>query len=96
MASTGVTVLVNKLSISNRGIGLIILVIGVVVIVSTIIVAFNSFYTYKLPEIKSSSMEEAVSLLMNILIDIALRLGFLGLVVWAASILLKHGISLLK
>jgi flagellar biosynthesis protein FlhB len=90
---------VNKqisLSLSNRSIGLILLIIGVLIVLTAIFVAFNAFYTYKLPELKGSSLEELISSLMNVLIELALRLGFLGLIVWAASILLKHGVSLLK
>jgi len=84
------------ISLSNRSIGLILILIGVVVILVAIVVAFNAFYTYKLPEIRSSSLEEMISSLVNILVEVALRLGFLGIAVWAASILLKHGVSLLK
>lgn len=84
------------ISLSNKSIGLILLLIGVLVILVAIVVAFNAFYTYKLPEIRGSSLEELISSLINILVEIALRLGFLGLAVWAAGILLKYGVSLLK
>jgi len=84
------------ISLSNKSIGLILLLVGVLVILVAIVVAFNAFYTYKLPEIRGSSLEELISSLINILVEIALRLGFLGLAVWAAGILLKYGVSLLK
>jgi hypothetical protein len=81
---------------SSRLVGLILVLVGLVVIIVAITLAYNAFYNYQLPEITGSTIEEIIASLMRALVEVAVRLGFLGIIVWAASILLKHGITLMK
>jgi uncharacterized membrane protein YobD (UPF0266 family) len=76
--------------------GLILLLIGAVIIIAAVVIAYNAYHNYVVPEIKGETIEEIIASLMRVLVDIAIRLGFLGVMVWAAGILLKHGVSLLK
>ncbi|MEM4717655.1 MAG: hypothetical protein QXE81_02710 [Desulfurococcaceae archaeon] len=59
-------------------------------------IAYQSFYGYKLPEIRGSNLDETIASLVSTLVDIAVRLGFLGVTVWAGAILLKYGIQAYK
>lgn len=82
------------MKIENIGLGLIAL--GVAFILIAVIIAYQSFYGYKLPGIPSGNIDQVIASLVNTLIEIAVRLGFLGIVVWAGSILLKYGIQILR
>ena len=82
--------------LSNRGIGLALVAIGLAIILAAVAVAFNAFYTYTVPGVRGSSIEEVISTLAGTLVEVAVRLGFLGLAVWGAGILLRHGVGLLK
>ncbi|AFL66167.1 hypothetical protein Desfe_0256 [Desulfurococcus amylolyticus DSM 16532] len=75
---------------------LALILLGLIFIVLAVSIALSSFYSYRLPGIEGSSMEEAVVKLVNTLVDIAVRLGFLGITVWAGSLLIGHGIKGLK
>ena len=75
---------------------LALILLGLVFIVLAVSIAFSSFYSYRLPGIEGSGIEEAVVKLVNTLVDIAVRLGFLGITVWAGSLLIGHGIKGLK
>ncbi|MEL9908267.1 MAG: hypothetical protein QXN31_01280 [Desulfurococcus sp.] len=77
-------------------VSLVLILLGLVFIVLAVSIALSSFYGYRLPGIEGSSMEEAVVKLVGILVDIAVRLGFLGITVWAGSILIGHGIKGLR
>ncbi|MEM1831745.1 MAG: hypothetical protein QXJ97_09495 [Desulfurococcaceae archaeon] len=69
---------------------------GIVLILIAAFTAYTSFYGYSIPRIEGSSVDEAVISLVYSLTDLAARLGFLGIMVWAGGILLKYGIQLLK
>lgn len=75
---------------------IVLLSVGTVLVVVAAVVAFNSFYGFVLPEVKGSTIEEAVISLVRNLVELASKLGFLGVVVWAGSVLLKYGVQLLK
>lgn len=76
--------------------GFSLVILGVFFIVVAVIIAFQSFYGYMLPEITGKNIDEVITSLVNALVNIAVRLGFLGIIVWAGSILLKYGIQALK
>lgn len=77
-------------------IGLGLVALGVTFILIAVIVAYLSFYGYTLPGIPSGNIDQVIASLVNTLIEIAVKLGFLGIMVWAGSILLKYGIQALK
>lgn len=80
----------------HRYISISLILTGVVLIVVVALMAFQSFYGYRIPEFTGTTLEESISRLVYALVDIATRLGFLGVVVWASGILLKYGIQLLR
>jgi hypothetical protein len=75
---------------------ILLLILGVVFVITAVVLAYISLYGYKVPTVQGASVEDVITSLVNALVDIAVRLGFLGLIVWAGSILLKHGITLIK
>lgn len=76
------------------GIGLI--VVGATIIVVAAVIACISFYNYRIPEFTGPSFEESITKLLYTLVEITVRLGFLGAMVWAGGILLKYGIESFK
>ncbi|MEM3346170.1 MAG: hypothetical protein QW081_03390 [Desulfurococcaceae archaeon] len=85
---------------SNNRIGkytsVTMIAIGIVLVLIAAFIAYISFYGYSIPRIEGSSVDEAIISLVYSLTDLAARLGFLGIMVWAGGILLKYGIQLLK
>lgn len=77
-------------------ISIALIAVGAMLIIIAALVAFLSFYGYRVPEMTGISLEESITRLVYALVDIAVRLGFLGVMVWAGSILLKHGIQSMK
>lgn len=77
-------------------IGLTLIGLGVAFILIAVLMAYGSFYGYSLPEITGRDIDTVITSLVNALVDIAVRLGFLGIIVWAGSILLKYGVQALK
>lgn len=80
----------------SRYASIVLLVAGTALIVIAAIIAYLSFYGFTLPEVKGSTVEEAMISLVNSLVELATRLGFLGIMVWAGSVLLRYGVQLLK
>ncbi|MET1160465.1 MAG: hypothetical protein ABWW65_05835 [Thermoprotei archaeon] len=83
------------MKVSPFYIGLAVLLIGVVIIIFSISLAFNAYETYKpiLPQAKS--LDEAITNTAYELVNLVLKLGFLGIIVWGGGLLLRHGIGML-
>ncbi|MEM0000571.1 MAG: hypothetical protein QXG15_03610 [Desulfurococcaceae archaeon] len=79
----------------HRYIGIALVAAGTIIVILAVITAYYSFYNYTLPSIYGS-LEESVTRLINALVEIAVRLGFLGVIVWAGSVLLRYGIQSFK
>ncbi|MEM1562065.1 MAG: hypothetical protein QXV75_03640 [Candidatus Bathyarchaeia archaeon] len=82
----------------HKYVGLGLILIGIVLIVLAAYIAYQSFYSYRLPWFytQASNIEAAIISLVNTLVELAARLGFLGLMVWAGSILLRYGVQSLR
>ncbi|MEM3927112.1 MAG: hypothetical protein QXU13_06005 [Desulfurococcaceae archaeon] len=76
--------------------GIALIIMGAVLIIIAAITAYTSFHGYKLPEVANESIDMAIISLVRTLADIAIRLGFLGIMVWAGSIFLRYGIQSIK
>ncbi|MEM4005335.1 MAG: hypothetical protein QXM43_06845 [Desulfurococcaceae archaeon] len=61
--------------------GMALIIIGAVLIIIAAITAYISFHEYELPEVMSGSIDMAIISLVRTLADIAIRLGFLGIMV---------------
>lgn len=73
-----------------------LIAIGSFLILTAAVIAYISFHGYTVLDVKGSTIDEAIVSLVRSLADLAAKLGFLGIIVWAGGILLKYGIQLLK
>jgi hypothetical protein len=76
--------------------GLTLIVVGAVLVVVAASIAFSSFYGYSVQIPRGQNIEDTITSLINVLVELAIKLGFLGVVVWAGSILLKYGVQSIK
>ncbi|MCS7139414.1 MAG: hypothetical protein N3F04_00705 [Candidatus Nezhaarchaeota archaeon] len=84
--------------LSQRYVGVGLIVVGAALIVLAAVMAYFSFYGYQLPRFQAqpSGIEATIAALVFALVEVAVRLGFLGVMVWAGSVLLRYGIQALK
>ncbi len=73
-------------------IGLVLVIIGLVIIVSGVYLAYNAYQEYRPVLPKATSLDEAITNTAYELVNLVLKLGFLGVIIWGGGILLKHGI----
>jgi len=77
--------------------GVVLLVLGVALLVFSFVTAYQAFSNYSpiMPKV-TGDLAEAISSASFELINLAARLAFIGIMVWASSIILKYGVELLK
>jgi len=73
-------------------VGLILVVMGLIIIVAGVYLAYNAYQEYKPILPKAASLDEAITNTAYELVNLVLKLGFLGIIIWAGGILLKHGV----
>lgn len=76
--------------------GLILIAIGAILVIIAAVIALQSFYGYIAEIPRGQGIEDTITSLVNILVELAIKLGFLGVAVWAGSILLKYGVQSIK
>jgi len=79
----------------TQGIGTILLVIGIGIVVFGAFLAYDAYNTYKPVLPRAESLEQAITNTSYELVNLVLKLGFLGVMIWAGSVLLNHGVSAL-
>ncbi|MEZ0393785.1 MAG: hypothetical protein ABWK00_01880 [Desulfurococcaceae archaeon] len=77
-------------------IGAVLVALGVALILFAAIVAYESFVSYALPQVSASDVSAAIVGLVSALATVAIKLGFLGIIVWGGGIILRNGVSLLR
>lgn len=76
--------------------GITLIIVGAVLVVIAAFIALQSFYGYTIQISKGQNLEDTITSLVNVLVELAIKLGFLGVIVWAGSILLKYGVQSIK
>jgi hypothetical protein len=76
--------------------GLALIVAGGILVIVAALIALSSFYGYSIQIPRGQNIEDTITSLVNVLIELAIRLGFLGVMVWAGSILLRYGVQSIK
>ncbi len=78
-------------------VGVVLLVLGIVMIVFSFYQAFIAYQNYKpvMPKV-AGDLAQAVSSASFELINLAAKLAFIGVMVWAGSIVLKYGVELFR
>lgn len=86
----------------HRNIGVGLVVAGAALVILAAILAYQSFYGYRLSlplpsyQGQPASIETTITSLVVLLVELAAKLGFLGIMVWGGGILIKYGIQSLK
>ena len=80
---------------TGMSLGIVLLVIGLVMVGFSFYEAYYAYMNYK-PVIPSAGedLAQAVSSASFELINLAARLAFIGIMVWAGSVVLKYGVDL--
>lgn len=94
VASYGVANLISSINIIRYS-GLAIIVVGLVMLIhaASIALTFLSSYTCV---VETSSAESTLITATKCLVDLAIRLGFLGIYVWIGGLVMLRGISIVK
>ncbi len=82
---------------TGLAIGLVLILIGVAMVGFSFYEAYRAYLNYKpvVPQ-GGSNLAEAVSNASFELINLAARLAFVGIMVWAGSVMLKYGVGLVR
>jgi len=83
------------LNIQPRLIGLIIILIGLIIVIAGAVIALDAYNTYKPILPQASRLDEAITNTVYELLNLAIKLGFIGVFIYAGGLLLKHGVSVL-
>lgn len=79
---------------SQLGVGLIAL--GIALLLASVYLAYQGFANYRPVMPGSNVLSSAITSATFELINLAGRLAFLGIIVWAASLALSTGVKLLR
>lgn len=83
--------------VGSNLVALVLIVLGVALVVFSFYEAFLAYTNYRpvMPKVEGD-LAKAVSSASFELINLAARLAFIGVMVWAGSVVLRNGIDLLK
>lgn len=75
--------------------GIALFIVGTGVVVFGMILAFEAYqsYTPSLPQAQTA--DEAIGNALNSIVILAVKIGFLAVMMWGGGILLRHGVGLL-
>lgn len=76
-------------------IGVLVLVLGIGIVLFGVYLAYGAYETYRPVLPKATSLDEAVTNTTYELLNLVVKLGFLGIVVWGGGLLMKHGAHIL-
>jgi len=82
--------------VSPRDLGLVLVVLGLAVVVFGAFLAYAAYVRYR-PVLPSNvqSLSEAITGAAFELLNLVVRLGFLGAMIWAGGLVIKHGSTLI-
>ncbi len=76
-------------------VGLALVVIGLIVVLFGAYLAYQAYQAYK-PLRGGGSLEETISTSVMELVNLAFKLAYIGVIVWAGGILLRNGVDAFK
>jgi hypothetical protein len=76
--------------------GLIIILIGVSLTIFTFYLAYNAYLSYKPILPPTGDLSQAITNTSFELINLVAKIAFLGVMLWASTILLRHGVNVIK
>jgi hypothetical protein len=72
--------------------GVILSLLGAGAVIGSIYLAYVGYETYKPILPQAESLDIAITYSSYELINLAIKLGFMGIMVWGGGVLLKHGL----
>jgi len=83
--------------VGNRTLGLIMAVIGIILILVVFVTAFNAYRAYKAEvDFQQGDLQQALAASAGVLLDLLIRIAFLGVALAAGAVLLGKAVNLLK
>lgn len=76
-------------------IGLILVILGLIIIIGSVLVAYDSFLHYKPMLPKAETLDQAITNTTYELVNIAIKLGFLGIMMWGGGLIVKYGVTII-
>ncbi len=80
----------------SEHVGIVLVVVGLALVLFGAYLAYAAYTAYKPLAVKGGSLESVVSVSVMKLVDLAFKLAYIGVIVWAGGILLKNGIEAYK
>ena len=80
----------------NRTLGIILVGLGVVMLLAVFAAAFNSYNSYKTQVDFEGNLQQALVTSAGVLLELLVKIAFLGVALAAGAVVLGKGISLLK
>jgi len=81
----------------NRRLGLIMAVLGIILILIVFVAAFSAYRSYKVAvDFQGGDLQLALAASAGILLDLLVRIAFLGVALAAGAVMLGKAVTLLK
>jgi hypothetical protein len=84
------------LPVKREHVGLVLVIVGLVVVLAGAYLAYAAYKSYKPLKASPGGIEETISVTVMKLVDLAFKLAYIGVIVWAGGILLRNGIEAYK
>ena len=77
-------------------VGLVLVGVGLAILCIGALLAYDAYRGYKPITPQTKSLEEAITTTTYDLVNLAVKLGFLGVLVWSGSIPLRYGVEMVR
>lgn len=83
------------MSFDPKILGFSLVILGLMLLIIVVWLAYSAYLTYAPLLPKAKSLDEAITYTVYELLNLVLKLGFLGIILGCSSIALKYGISMI-
>jgi hypothetical protein len=73
--------------------GFALVIAGLIIVLLGAYLAYDAYQIYRPVLPKASTLDQAITNTTYELVNLVLKLGFLGILVWSGGMILNHGIS---
>lgn len=70
---------------------LVLVATGITIVIISAYLALKEFINYRTIDSSSSSIEQSISITVNTIVNLAVRIAFIAAAIWSGSILIKYG-----
>lgn len=82
--------------VRREHVGLVLVIVGLIVVLAGAYLAYAAYKSYRPLEASPGGIEETISVSVMKLVDLAFKLAYIGVIVWAGGILLRNGVEAYK